>query len=78
MTDFDFTLTVCGPIKSSYPLDDFEFNVLDYDKMRSVTVNSAVIRNRDVPYLRDLLAKLRPELREFLLETAKLICEAGE
>ena len=77
MTDFDFTLGVCGPIESDTWPGDFEFSFLDYDQLQRATVNSAVIRNRDVPYLRDLLAELRPEYREFILESARLICEEG-
>ncbi len=78
MTDFDFTLGVCGPILSDTWPGDFECSFLDYDQLKRATVNSAVIRNKDVPYIRELLANLRPELREFMLETARLICEAGE
>ena len=61
-----------------FPYGPFELTFYDYAKMRQVTVSSAVMINRDIPYLRELLAALRPELRVFILESAKLICEAGE
>ena len=78
MTDFDFTLGVCGPIESDTWPGDFEFSFLDYDQLQRMTINSEVIRNGGLESLQERLETLTPEYKAFILEAALLICEALE
>ena len=63
------------------PLDafrDFEVRFLDHTIMRQIYIASSLITHKDVAFLREQLDVLTPGFRAFVLESAKLICEAGE
>ena len=63
----------------SKPFGDYEVKWTDYEPpMQRVWIDASMFHSKDVGFIKDLLLKQPPEFRAFVLESARLICEAGE
>ena len=64
---------------SNEPTGNYEVKWMDYEPpMRQIWIDVSVFNNKDVGFLKDLLLRQSPEFRAFILESAQMICEAGE
>ena len=63
----------------SEPFGDYEVKWMNYEPpMRQIWIDASVFNNKDVGFIKDMLLKQSPEFRAFILESARLICEAGK
>ena len=59
-------------------LPNWEIRFFDFECKREWRVFGSAVWNADVGFVKDIVRSFSPEFRNFVLEAARLIIEAGE